>query len=213
MRILVFSDSHLTEKFEEKKFNFLKRVISKSDRVIINGDFWDGQLTTFDKFISSPWKKLFPLLKSRKTVYLYGNHDLRKFSDHRTNLFSATQDHQFKLKVGQNILIFEHGNRILPLIDEVLLPRWMTKYTTIIAGFLLTKISPLQIILKKADQRMKDRIKKIAQKNEIYICGHSHYVGFDLENGYINDGSIENGVAQYLLIENGKIIPKQERYA
>jgi hypothetical protein len=103
-------------------------------------------------------------LKSKKTVYLYGNHDLQSFCDERTNLFSDTQSHQYKLEINGKTLIFEHGNRILPLIDELFLPRWMTKYTTIIMGFLLTQLDPLQIILKKADQKMKDKIKKLLKK-------------------------------------------------
>src|SRR3990172_1424130 len=68
MKILVFSDSHLTDKFEEKKFYFLKKIIRQSDFVIINGDFWDGYLTTFNRFISSNWSKLFPLLKLNKIL-------------------------------------------------------------------------------------------------------------------------------------------------
>lgn len=212
MKILVFSDSHLTDRFEEKKFNYLKKIISETDRVIINGDFWDGQLITFDKFINSDWKKLFPLLKSKKTVYLYGNHDLKSLSDNRTNLFSTAQDHQYKLKINGKTLIIEHGNRILPLIDETLIPFWMTKYTTIVAGFLLTHIPQLQFILKKTGQALKKGVKDRVKKNEIYICGHSHWPDFDLKNQYINTGYVELGEANYLWIKDGKLIPISERY-
>lgn len=211
MRILVFSDSHLTDKFEEKKYLFLKNLIQQSDRVIINGDFWDGQLTTFSEFINSDWKKLFPLLKNRKAVYLYGNHDLKKFSDNRTKLFSNLQDDFYRLKIDGKNYIFEHGNRILPMIDEIL-PRWVCKYTTIIAGFFLVNFPPLKFILKKAGQKMKNIVKKRYKNGEIVVCGHSHWADFDPGNQYVNTGYIENGNAQYLIIENGKFIPKKDKY-
>src|SRR3990170_7877882 len=100
MKILVFSDSHLTDKFEEKKFDFLKKIIRQSDLVIINGDFWDGYLTTFSRFISSDWNKLFPLLKSKKTIYIYGNHDRESYIDRNAKLFSDLQTHSYRLKLN-----------------------------------------------------------------------------------------------------------------
>jgi len=59
---------------------------------------------------------------------------------------------------------------------------------------------------------MKKRIQKKVKKNEIYVCGHSHWAGFDLKNQYINTGYMENGTAKYMWIENNKLIPKSERY-
>jgi len=212
MRILVFSDTHLTDQFEPKKFAFLKKIISDADFVIINGDFWDGQLTSFEKFISSPWKKLFPLLKAKKAVYLFGNHDRQSYSDKNVNLFSNLQANAYRMKINGKKFIFEHGNRILPMFDEAL-PRSICKYTTIIAGFFLEKISPLKFILKRTGQTMKNKVKKEANKNEVFVCGHSHFADFDLKNQYINTGFIENGVAGYLIIDGGKIIPKFDRYS
>jgi len=62
MNILVFSDTHLYLPFDQKKFNFLKKIISESGQVIINGDFFDGYMNKFDEFCKSSWNKLFPLL-------------------------------------------------------------------------------------------------------------------------------------------------------
>ncbi len=42
MRILVISDTHLTHKFDQRKFEYLLSIISQADKVIINGDFWDS---------------------------------------------------------------------------------------------------------------------------------------------------------------------------
>ena len=211
MKILVFSDSHLTDKFEEKKFNFLKKIISCSDFVIINGDFWDGELTTFDKFLFSKWNKLFPLLKAKNTVYIYGNHDRKSYSDKRVNLFSVYQAYNYRLDFKEKIYIIEHGNRILRTIDESL-PRFITRYTTLFAGLLLQNLSFLQLILKRANRVIKKRAIIKLKKNEIIVCGHSHWAEIDLKNKFINTGSIENGVGKYLNIEEGTAFLKSENY-
>jgi predicted MPP superfamily phosphohydrolase len=117
MKILVFSDTHLTHVFEEKKYVFLKKVIESADQVIINGDFWDGYLTSFDAFISSRWNNLFPLLKQKKAVYIFGNHDKACFSDKRTSFFSDIQTKKYSFVDGMTFY-FEHGNTLLPSIDE-----------------------------------------------------------------------------------------------
>ena len=65
-KILIFSDTHLTKRFEEKKYNLLVRLVSSSDRVIINGDFWDSWFVSFKDFLGSKWNKLFPLLRERE---------------------------------------------------------------------------------------------------------------------------------------------------
>ncbi len=54
MKTLIFSDTHLTNKPDPKRMAFLKKIINEADRVIINGDFWDGVFISFDQFLSSP---------------------------------------------------------------------------------------------------------------------------------------------------------------
>ena len=85
-------------------------MISSADRVIINGDFWDSYVTSFDKFVKSKWRALFPLLKEKNTHYNYGNHDLKKNCDERVNLFSVTQSESLTLKVGDKELLIRLGD-------------------------------------------------------------------------------------------------------
>jgi hypothetical protein len=59
MQTLIFSDTLLHQKFDQKKYNFLLKIIKAADQVIINGDFWDSDLSSFDKFVKSRWKQLF----------------------------------------------------------------------------------------------------------------------------------------------------------
>ena len=211
MSTLVFSDSHLGLPFEEKKYNFLRQIISKADRVLINGDFWEGHLFTFDQFVNSGWKNLFPLLKEKKTVYVYGNHDEEEQSDQRVNLFSDIQAKRYDLKIGDTTYIFEHGDRLAFLprqhpfftkrameIEKVMVRSVGTKFHKVIGGALNKKI--------------KTGIKTELKENEFYLCGHSHYAEMDTEKKFANSGLVRHGLGQYLLIEDGKVLPKEEWY-
>lgn len=115
MKILIFSDTHLTNQFETHKYEFLQKIIGEHDRVIINGDFWDSWLTDFDSFIKSKWNKIFPLLLEKNTIYIHGDHDPSQMCDERTNLFSITSldSYLYKSKDRQNIVYMEHGHNLI----------------------------------------------------------------------------------------------------
>ncbi len=214
MKILVISDVHLTEKFDEKKYNFLKKIISSVDQVILNGDFWDGHASTFNSFINSKWKRLFPLLKSKKSVYLYGNHDRKLFSDRRVNLFSSEEALQYGVISGNKRFIIEHGNRICPFWDEEheKVPKLIEPFVLIGATIAVKTLGKyfFKIVSFPFNRKMKKTIKKTAKKNEMYIFGHTHFAEIDLKNYFANSGFIQDGFAQYILIENGKIELKEE---
>lgn len=181
--------------------------------MIINGDFWDGYRTTFDAFISSRWSKLFPLLKLKKTVYLFGNHDRKSFMDKRMKLFSDIQSEKFTLKINKKNFIFEHGNKISPLLDESpLMPHFLNQITTRIAGSALKNISFLQFLHKRMNEMIKTKMEKKLKRNDILLCGHSHYPEIDFEHKFVNSGYIQNGQAHYLIIDEGKIRAKKELY-
>jgi predicted phosphodiesterase len=52
-KVLIFSDTHLTCKFDKLRFLALKKIIEEADIVIINGDFWEYISCPFEKFINS----------------------------------------------------------------------------------------------------------------------------------------------------------------
>lgn len=216
MKILVISDTQLGSRFNRRKYDFLKRIIMNSDKVIINGDFWEGYETTFDKFVKSPWSGLFPLLKERKTVYLYGNHDKKEYSDKRVNLFSVEQGIQYKLKSGDKTFYFEHGHRITPFTDKYFkrAPKFLSLAWTLIEH-IMTKLTGMWFIglfYKKFNERIKKYAVGRFRNNEILICGHTSVPYFDVYSHYINGGWIKHGIAQYLLIEEGKVKAYDERY-
>ncbi|QQG44528.1 MAG: metallophosphoesterase family protein [Candidatus Roizmanbacteria bacterium] len=218
-KVLVLSDTHLSDKFDEKKFHYLSAKIKQANQVILNGDFWDGFITTFDKFINSYWNHLFPLLKSRKTVYVYGNHDKKDFSDERVNLFCNIATEKYELKSGKIKFIFEHGNRLCHLFDESLGIRRMH-------GALVYAYEPfhrqiirrfnkklMRFVFERYNKKIKKKLKKELKPNEVFICGHTHYAEIDLKNNFANSGVNHHGLGQNLWIENGKITFEEEWYS
>lgn len=206
MTTVIFSDTHLTDKFEQRKFNYVKKIILSADQIIINGDFWESYMIDFDNFVNSKWKGLFQLLKSKKAVYIYGNHDKSLKSDKRVFLFSTKQADKIKLKAGKHLLHIEHGQAIAPAEDEKIPEVFKQKAIVAPYVFIREKI-PLLLLGKKSlqqyknqNERMKRWVKRNLTKNEILVCGHSHLSEFNIEEQYINTGFIRHGIGQYLKI-------------
>lgn len=213
---LIISDLHLTHHFNRRKFEFLRRLFSSVDQVILNGDFWDGYMTTFDKFMRSRWAEIFPLLKSKHTIYIFGNHDAPRFSDSRVKLFCDQTTHHYQLKLKNKTLRIEHG-------DEIML-----KETSYDPG-LLIKISALVIngihwfgtkfwgtrfyrIHRVWNTQGKEWVKQNLTDQEIIVTGHTHSAEFSPQDKFINSGCVQYGFAQYLLVKDGTIEPMEERY-
>lgn len=217
MKILVFSDTHLGKPFEEKKFNFLKGIISDVDHVVINGDFWEGYEMKFDDFIESPWKHLFPLLKSKKPVYLHGNHDHKDWVNDKYSLFADSLVTQYKIPFQDTTFHIEHGDRLAPLLDAFLpvykLPL-MGQALDSTEDWLIRTFGQkyLDRVHAPRNNEMKRKFRKESQEGEFLICGHTHYAELDESHKYANTGFIRHGIGQYILIEDGRIITKNERY-
>lgn len=214
MKTIVFSDTHLSDKFEDKKYTFLKRLIESADRVIINGDFWDGHLISFETFVNSPWKQLFPLLLSKKTVCLYGNHDRREFCDERVGLYSVKQLNSYVLEGGRTSFVFEHGNTTLPSIDERLpLPEIIftlsTRAYSSFEGFVTRRTKKS---IRFWGVFLNSRLKRKKTNGHFAVYGHTHFAEFDPAHKFADTGFIQHGLAQYLLIDDGVITPREEWY-
>ena len=219
MKYLIFSDTHLTPRFEPDKCRLLLEAISDADRVIINGDFWEGYLHTFDELVESEWAHtLFPALKQKKAVYLFGNHDEKRRSDKRVSLFSATQGLQHAFESGDKTIITEHGDRVYPMLDSrigVLLPGWtvnvlqhVEEYALRIFGEGFTRLMyrPMNEKIKKGD------IVSKLDKDTYLITGHTHFGEIDHESRYANSGFNKYGYLSYITIEDGDIQLHQKRY-
>jgi predicted phosphodiesterase len=219
MKIAIFSDTHLRLPFEEKKFKFLERVVKKVDQVIINGDFWDGYIISFSQFINSPWKNLFPLLKLKKAVYIFGNHDKKILSNGKLDLFSQQQTTNYEIRADSKSFIFEHGNRLSPALDDQLrlkkIPTMIQKTLTTFHDYFVRKQGKefLRRRFSKYNKVIKKKIKDKLEENQFFFCGHTHWAEIDEKNHFANSGIVAGGLGQYLIIEDeGKITLKEEWY-
>ena len=215
-RVAIFSDTHLRAKFEPDKFKFLQKLISEVDLVIINGDFWDYGETSFDEFVKSKWQALFPLLKEKKAIYLYGNHDLASKSDQRVNLFSAQQGDQCHLDTRDRRFVIRHGH-LLALSGDVAHPEIFGSDRMVALGNTINLVG-VTIFGQKYLNYFAKRNKKMKQfslslaDNEILVCGHSHLREKNLKQKFINPGVIRWGRGQYVLIEGATVRLVDERY-
>lgn len=219
MKTIIFSDTHLTEQFNKRTYSFLKRLINQADQVIINGDFWDAFSTSFDQFVTSKWKELFPLLKQKQTIYIYGNHDRPEFSDERVNFFSVIQKSEHLIATNPKKLIIKHGHQYTPNLESYLKYRSIVKFFNRAYGIAEGLVLKLfgrgffrRTLYRSFTFNMVSYAKKNLKKDEVLVCGHSHNAEFLPEQKYINSGFIRHGLAQYLVIENKKIRFVEEQY-
>lgn len=219
MRILIFSDTHLTKTFRQSKFDFLKRIINEADQVIINGDFWDSYYISFDQFLESQWNGLFPALKNKDTIYIYGNHDHEEDIDERANLFSIEQKKTHKFKWKNKTIVIEHGDRLNK--SKVQRYKWITsnkvvfkflrEMSHLVYGYISQKFLG-GVLSKRSHRHLKEKVLKIQGKDEIFITGHSHINEIDLGNGFVNSGFIEFGIASYIWVTDEEIELVRRKY-
>lgn len=219
MKTVIFSDCHLDLHFEEKKFLFLKKIIEDADQVIINGDFWAGNRTQFSAFLESEWRELFPLLRKKNTILIYGNHDKERYADNRINTFSVTQTDRFEETYDGQKFVFEHGDRILPFIDVStsnykIADETIMHCSRFLERFLVRSSKGLvhKIFLRKFNQVIKNRLIKKRVNGEWYVCGHTHAAEIDFKEHFANSGIIRYGLGQYLTLINGKLQFHEEWY-
>lgn len=208
MKILVISDTHFGPKVDGR-LDKLKELIFKYDKVIINGDFFERYLQTFDQFINSGWSELFPLLKSKDAVYIYGNHDKKEFSDERTSLFSNFQGDSYELTSGNKTFHFTHGHLFHQGVEEkykaILYVKPLTAF--VFFGGNLIYRTGIYFLFPFA-RRMNKRIYNSWMnkgEDKILICGHSHLATISEDKRYFNSGLIRWNYFSYIEIEDGEI--------
>ncbi|NTV30957.1 hypothetical protein HGA91_03210 [candidate division WWE3 bacterium] len=218
MKTVIISDTHLTHKFDQKRFEYLKKIVSSADQVIINGDFIDLYATKFNKFINSQWQELFALLKSKNTIYLFGNHDPYIWMDERVNDFSVSQGDIHTLPWKDTTLHISHGHEIIPTVGDYV-PNWIARRAALGKmgiyrdqfGTLLRGKRFLERY-RKLNTRVKKWVNDNLSEDTIYICGHTHFAEIDLKNRFINSGFIQHGIGQYITVREDTLEVVDERY-
>jgi len=223
MQTLIFSDTHLLPFFDQKKADFLIKLIQAADRVIINGDFWDGDLWSFEAFVKSPWQQLFPVLKSKETIYIYGNHDKMSKADSRVNLFSDQQDMEIRLTYGKRTFIITHGHQydltfhqwFKSPLGKLLVHNKLFLYGLMLGEEILMRCWDKRISQKKLrwiNEEIKIQMESKTQPDTWLVCGHTHSAELDLKNQFVNSGFIRAGFGQYLTINDVGFIELHEAH-
>lgn len=218
VRTLLFSDTHFSHIVDLKLLQYLKKRILSADRVIIVGDFWDVWHTSFDAFLASGWSEIFPLLKQRRTVYLWGNHDPKKYMDKRVKRFCSHIAREYIVKANGHRWIVTHGD-IFTTTNEQLFRvthehEWAKSILRVwerIEYFVARKIGDrgLKMFDRKYDIAVRNAVKKDGRR---YITGHTHVFRTDPTKKFLNTGFCRHGLAQTIEIVNGKFIFRSERY-
>lgn len=213
MQTLVFSDTHLSTKFNKKLFNALSALISESDRVIINGDFWEGLAVSFDDFLESGWNQLFPLLKQKDTVYVYGNHDHKIYWDDRVLRFCSKAVNEYALETPSHKYLFRHGHEFLfPKHSEKCLQEskeqarstwrkirlWVANLIQQVGfGVFGPKVLPAFVNHISLQER-----RLIGNSKEILVCGHTHRPYINKKLNFLDIGFFNFGWANYMVIDD-----------
>lgn len=218
MKILILSDTHLTHRFDQNKFDYIKSLIAKADQIILNGDFWDYYYTDFDTFMNSEWKGLFPYLKAKKTIYVFGNHDKKEYADGRIYEFCEKAVEVIEIKSGDKTFRVEHGHHVAPSLDLVF-PQLFRVGPMIIAAGLVDMIlikmfrkKYLKYVFSGMNETMRSWKKENMDEDIYLICGHSHYKQYIEDEKYINLGLVRYGLGQYVILDEGKINRVDEIY-
>lgn len=219
-KILVVSDLHLNKKFNQKKFAVLKKLFSskKYRLIIILGDFFEGYKITVDQFLNSPWSKLFPLLKKKKSIYIIGNHDYSALNRKKEfeGIFKKVGEN-YQLKIKNKKIFFVHGHQFYPSIDVIFkfnkLPFFVNKFLFSIYNYekkhyqrSLDYAAKKSYFLTKDNFEIIKNFKKINnEKNCWLITGHCHNPIISKKYQYIDVGFFEEKFYSYLEInENGE---------
>jgi len=216
MKTLIFSDTHLTHKFDKVLFDYIAKLVKNADQVVINGDFWDAYITTFDKFCKSEWNKLFPILKKKNTIYLFGNHDKKRTMDKRMDLFSSIQNDSHEINLKDITLNIQHGHLISPELDGM----WLFRNDNLVrplyklfAYFYHTNHF-FSVFVDKFHQngqskKLLDGMISFVEENinekYVYIFGHTHIFYKDDNLGMYSCGVLDKAQYSYIMIEDDKI--------
>jgi predicted phosphodiesterase len=214
-RIIVLSDCHLDSRFDEHVFLKFKKIIEKADVLVINGDFWADSAGSFEKFITSKWQKLFPLLKAKKTYYIFGNHDMPILSDERIYQFCEWAGFRLKIKAGDISLHIEHGHLLSGNLVRNLFIAFqrhpkLLKYVTFPYGLyensakFVTSRTRFNL-MKKLNTEFKTSRLWVSTEDEYFFMGHTHVPEFDVNARYVNTGLTHNGHFNYVEVYQNKI--------
>ena len=212
---IIISDTHLgSDVCEAKQLNsFLQLVYSKTNKLIINGDFFDN--LDFRRLKKKHWDILSLLRRMSKyveIVWIRGNHD--GDAEIISHLIGLDFLDEYTFTSGDKKILCLHGDRFDDFIYKYpnttkladLAYRTIQK---IDKRFLPKFIKQRSKIYLRCNENMINSSRKYAKENgaDIVCLGHTHYPYIDKkeEVWYYNSGCWTEKQCSYLTVDNGEI--------
>lgn len=212
---IIISDTHLGSTVCESKrlYQFLELVYTKTNKLIINGDFFDN--LDFRRLNKNDWKVLSLLRKMSKyieIVWIRGNHDGdAEIISHLIGL--DFRDEYSFMSADKNILCL-HGDRFddfiykYPTTSKIAdnIYRFIQRFDK---RFLPKFIKQRSKIYLRCSEHMMNSSREYAlNKNCNVVClGHTHHATIDKNHAvwYCNSGCWTEKQCCYLAINNGQV--------
>lgn len=212
---IIISDTHLGSDVCESKqlYSFLELVYNKTNKLIINGDFFDN--LDFRRLKKNHWKILSLLRRMSKfveIVWIRGNHDGE--AENISHLIGLDFKDEYFFQSGSKKILCLHGDTF----DD-----FICKYpnTTKIADYAYRVIQKIdkrflskfvkqssKTYLRSNENIMKQSKAYAEQKNVDIVCvGHTHYGTLNKTEKvwYANSGCWTEKNCGYLSIKNGEV--------
>jgi predicted phosphodiesterase len=208
MRTIVFSDTHLTDDFDQVQCDYIVKLVQSVDQVILNGDFWDGYLSKYEDF-SRSWQPLLSALASANTLYIPGNHDRLEWISGKASAFAKVHDREVRLQLGETCYRIQHGHKIAHEFDDrhLTLTHFFARLYWIVVwlrkNWLLGGLLRLheQFVSNVLEKQLLLYARKHAAQSECFIFGHTHLTTNLPEQHYLNPGISTNRVFRYISID------------
>lgn len=207
--VAIVSDSHLTIKFSQNLLDAYMKLLNEHDYLIINGDFVEGVLCTFQDIVNSPWIELLEALQKHECYYLVGNHD---------PIDIAKPFQQYFTWIGESMTIetpkqkyhIEHGHHYIDFHEKQLekIVRTRIYHQLIRLNIFKNKFrNGLPQGIQPYFFRKRDNLyieKSWAQKNHdaFLVTGHTHRSYLNYQKKYANSGTFLAGKSKKYLIVN-----------
>jgi len=197
---IVISDTHFgpyREKRDRPRLEFLRSIIRVSDRVIINGDFWDNWWINYHDFTRSGWSELFRPLREKNAVYITGNHDGMAIPKKklfwvvavRTVFHFSRGGTDYAVLHGHTLDSWRHADQLVEhRFVRALYPigKWLQEHA-LTDGF----SKRLYRLYKTWNEEQKTQLDKLYKPSVWKIVGHTHLAEFDVPRRYINAGMVD----------------------
>lgn len=212
---IIISDIHLGSDVCESKrlYNFLELVYIHTNKLIINGDFFDN--LDFRRLKKNHWKILSLLRKMSKyieIVWIRGNHD--GDAELVSHLIGLDFKDEYIFESGDQKILCLHGDKFddfiykYPNTSKVadMAYRFIQRFDK---RFLPKFIKQRSKIYLRCTEHMINTSREYALSKDINaVClGHTHHPMVDKDHAvlYANSGCWTEKVCTYLSVKNGQI--------